>query len=82
MQAQRWNKEEERWMRERGGEGGAGDEPPLMCLCALCHPASLTHSWKQTLDIEIKCKRRTELHRIHADIHTQTCEISNYPINF
>lgn len=40
--------EREREREEEGGWRGAGDESPLMCLCALCHPASLIHSWKHT----------------------------------
>lgn len=47
---QRGEKLDERERRKRGaGEWkGAGDESPLMCLCALCHSASLIHSWKHT----------------------------------
>lgn len=54
VQAQRCNKEEGGWITEEGKWGGwgggvgggggfkgAGDEPPLMCLCAQCHAASL-----------------------------------------
>lgn len=58
---QRGGKLDERERRKRGaGEWkGAGDESPLMCLCALCRSASLIHSWKYTeeSDIEIKCKQ-------------------------
>lgn len=80
VQAQRCNKEEGGWITEEEERVWGGYWWRASSDVSLCSvPPSLSHGNTHT---HTHGKARTELHRRHTAIHAQTCEISNYPINF